>query len=298
LTLTDGPPEEVPESRVEQRFRHVFLHQMHRLGATVTEVPGPAGNTAHITLPGAPRQWTLSPQVLLLERSQPDFVLESSDASLTIVAIFVDGYAFHVSTVHNRLARDAKERAILRDRGWVVLSVTLEDLLDAEAGVVSSPDWFDESLADALFDDPLFRAPRAAFAALGWGPIDWLVDWVQSPAPEHVRNVACSVSTFLAFRSETLNVTATESLDQVARNILVGEQVTPGARDIRVYQRGALVAVSTAEPGYVRLAVVLDDRPQAFDDRHVDAWRRWLRLSNSLALCTYPTTITTVKLAA
>jgi hypothetical protein len=93
-------------------------------------------------------------------------------------------------------------------------------------------------------------------------------------------------------------VTGTESLEQVARNILVGEQVPPGAHDVRVYQLGALVAASTAEPGYVRLAVVLDDRPQAFDDRHADAWRRWLRLSNSLALCTYPTTITTVNLVA
>jgi ATP-dependent helicase YprA (DUF1998 family) len=296
-TVTEVPPEEEPESHLEQRFRRAFLRQMHRLGAMVTELPGLWGNTAHITLPGAPRQWTLSPQVLL-ENSKPDFVLESNDTTLPAVAIFVDGHAYHASAVHNRLADDAEKRGILRSTGRVVLAVTLQDVLDAEVDVVSRPDWFDESLAGALFNHPWFQAPPAAFAALGRGPIDWLVDWVHAPAPGDVRNVARSVSMFLSAGAPTVSVSETASLDQIAHGVLVGEQFPSGARTVQVNRQGAVAAVVAVDPAHTRVAVVIDDRPEIFDEHHADAWRRWLRLSNSLALCDWQSSITTVSLVS
>jgi hypothetical protein len=48
--------------------------------------------------------------------------------------------------------------------------------------------------------------------------------------------------------------------------------------------------------GLVRVAVVLDDRPESFTGAHADGWRSWLRLSNALALRDWPTVITTTTL--
>ncbi len=43
---------------------------------------------------------------------------------------------------------------------------------------------------------------------------------------------------------------------------------------------------------------MLDDRTEALDETHADAWRMWLRLSNALALRDWPTTITTLSRVA
>ena len=79
---------------------------MTGLGATVKESPGPQGNRLIITFPGASRQWTLEPQVLM-GGSRPDFVLSSSQGGLPPVAIFTDGWRYHASPAHNRIADDA-----------------------------------------------------------------------------------------------------------------------------------------------------------------------------------------------
>src|SRR5690348_17525432 len=56
----------------------------------------------------------LEPQVQL-GGSRPDFVLRSSQGSLPVVAIFTDGWLYHASPAHNRIADDARKRQELRD---------------------------------------------------------------------------------------------------------------------------------------------------------------------------------------
>jgi hypothetical protein len=93
----------------------------------------------------------------------------------------------------------------------------------------------------------------------------------------------------------TESVSEAVSLEQVAHGAFVGEDIPSGARTVMVNRHGACAAVAV-DPTHTRVAVVLDDRPQAFDDKHADAWRRWLRLSNSLALCDWASVVTTTSL--
>ena len=74
LTTEEPAPPNV-ESHLEQRFRTVFTERVTELGATVKESPGPEGNRLTITFPGANRQWTLEPQVLV-GSSKPDFLAQ------------------------------------------------------------------------------------------------------------------------------------------------------------------------------------------------------------------------------
>ena len=77
------------------------------------------GNRLSITFPGGVRQWTLEPQVQM-GGCRPDFVLRSSQGGLPAVAIFTDGWLYHASPAHNRIADDARKRQDLRDSGVIV----------------------------------------------------------------------------------------------------------------------------------------------------------------------------------
>ena len=127
---THEPGLRSPESHLEQSFRKVFTERVTALGATVKETPGPQGNRLSITFPGGARQWTLEPQVQM-SGCRPDFVLRSSQGGLPAVAIFTDGWLYHASPAHNRIADDARKRQDLRDSGVIVLGITAQDVAHA-----------------------------------------------------------------------------------------------------------------------------------------------------------------------
>lgn len=295
-TVTEVPPREEPESHLERAFQRSLVGRLRRSGATVTETPGAAGNVVRFTLPDTHRHWTLTPQVNVGD-ARPDFLLETTDMNIPSVAIFTDGRAYHATAAVNRLADDAAKRANLRDAGLVVIGVTIHDLATAEAGTAGAPRWYNPGLAGTLMNVPQFHAPPEAYRALGRGPVDWLVDWVSDPSPDAVRNVARSVPMFLSTSAQPLQVPEAATLDQVARAVLLDEHLPTGVRKVQLYRAGGLTAVvEMARTGVVKVAVVLDDRDDALDEAHGDAWWAWLRLSNALALRDWPTVVTTTSL--
>jgi hypothetical protein len=297
-TITEVPPQEDPESHLEQRFRKLIAARLKTLGAAITEVPKASGNALKFTLPGASRQWTLTPQVNL-ENSRPDFVLETNDTTVPTVAVFTDGRRFHATAAHNSLAEDAGKREILRGTGRIVLGITAQDLLDAERGVTSTPQWFSEQTVGQLIKRPDFMATPAAYENLRKGPVDWLVDWVSMPVSDSVRSVARAVPMFLLSTAHPVQIDGDVPLSTVAREVLLDEN-TPSAGPRRVMMRrsGSLAVAVELRDGIVDVAAVLDDRDNVLDDAHASAWRQWLQLSNALALRDWPTDITTTSRTA
>ncbi|MFG1918250.1 DEAD/DEAH box helicase [Micromonospora sp. NPDC048898] len=294
-TVTEVPPHEEPESHLERAFHRLFVGRLRRSGAAVTEAPGPTGNAVRFTLPGAHRQWTLTPQANVGD-SRPDFLLETNDMNVPAVAIFTDGRAYHATAAVNRLADDARKRTNLRDAGLVVLGITIHDVAAADDGNVTAPQWYNPDLAGNLMNVPQFQAPPEAYKDLGRGPVDWLVEWVSNPSPEAVRSVARAVPMFLSIGAQPVRVPDTAGLDEVARAVLLDEHLPAGTRRVHLHRTGALaVVVEMAGSGVVQVAAVLDDRDGVLDDAHGDAWRAWLRLSNALALRDWPTIVTTTS---
>ncbi|PSL08462.1 uncharacterized protein DUF1998 [Haloactinopolyspora alba] len=294
-TVTEVPPHDEPESHLERAFYRQFAGRLRRNGAAVTETPGPTGNALRFTLPGTHRQWTLTPQANVGD-SRPDFLLETNDMNVPDVAIFTDGHAYHATRSVNRLADDASKRANLRDSGLVVLSVTLEDVVADENGADGAPHWYNASVAGSLMNVPQFHAPPEAYRSLGRGPIAWLVDWVTDPQPGSVCHVSRAVPMFFS-NGQPVQVPDGTPLANVARAVVVDEPMPTGERRVHVDRTGALsVAVEMDANNVVHVAVVLDDRDDAIDDVHGDAWRKWLRLSNALSLRDWPTVVTTTSL--
>jgi hypothetical protein len=262
----------------------------------VSETPGAAGNVVRFTLPGTHRHWTLTPQANVGD-ARPDFLLETTDMNVPAVAVFADGHAYHATAAVNRLAEDAGKRTNLRGTGLVVLAVTSHDVTTGEG--TDPPTWYNPDLAGNLMNVPPFQAPPEAYRTLGRGPVDWLVDWVSQPQPNAVRNVARAVPMFLSKGAQPVLISGTASLAEVARAGLLDEPLPTGPRQVYLHRRGALATVvEMVDAGVVHVAAVLDDRDQALDDVHADAWRAWLRLSNALALRDWPTTVTTTSLVA
>ncbi|WP_245701206.1 DEAD/DEAH box helicase [Sanguibacter gelidistatuariae] len=292
--VTDIPPSSNPESHLEQRFRKVVVERLRTLGAAITEVPGAWGNTVRFVLPDGSRRWTLTPQVNL-ESSKPDFVLESNDMTIPQVAIFTDGHAFHAVAAHNRLADDADKRRILRDTGRLVLSVSAQDVRAAEESATVPPGWFDESIVARLLPQAVFMTTPSAYAGLAKGPIDSLIDWMTDPSPEGRRVVARAVPMFLRSGADSFTAAQDRTLAEIAADRLQEIAVPEGPRRIAVWRCGALAVAIEPRTSVIDVALVLDDRDEALDVAHGDAWREWLRLGNHLALRDWPTTITTLS---
>ena len=294
-----------PESHLEQSFRTVFTQRLVALGATVRESPGPQGNRLSITFPGATRQWTLEPQVQM-GGSRPDFALRSSQGSLPVVAIFTDGWLYHASPAHNRLADDARKRQELRDTGVIVVGITARDVEQARDGTVEPPAWLGNEMIAALMGGSVTFRPRNV-EAVRRGPIDFLLSWIQNPDVDGHRGLANLLPLLFYRTARQFSVDATADLAREAARLLLDPAEAPPAGDaggwwwsagaVGLLARMSGPEISTA---LIEVALVIDDRAGklADKDQAADGWREWLRISNALSLREQPTIITALTEAS
>ena len=177
-----------------------------------------------------------------------------------------------------------------------MLAVTAADLAAAGAGVV--PHWFSETTVQQLITMPAFMAAPSAYAGLRAGPVDWLLAWIDQPAPSDIRTVARAVPMFLIAGVSPVTVPDDMPLDAAARAVLLAHPLPQsGSRQVHIWRSGACAMAIEPVGALVSTAVVLDDRDGVLDAAHAESWQQWLRLSNALLLRDWPTTITTTSLS-
>ena len=226
---THEPGLRSPESHLEQSFRKVFTERVTALGATVKETPGPMGNRLSITFPGGVRQWTLEPQVQM-HGCRPDFVLRSSQGGLPAVAIFTDGWLYHASPAHNRIADDARKRQDLRDSGVIVLGITAQDVARAESGTSDAPAWLNDGvIAELMRSGATFRPQNVE--AIRRGPVDFLLAWIQNPDVDGCRGLADQIPFLFAPSARHFQMDATADLAREAALLLLDPDHVPPAGD-------------------------------------------------------------------
>ncbi|MGW8703541.1 hypothetical protein ACWGOK_42680, partial [Streptomyces eurythermus] len=76
---------------------------------------------------GTTVSWRVSQQ-RALDGTRPDILLERLDAPSPRVAVYLDGFAYHATPAHNRLADDAAKRTGLRSEGLRVFQLTYDDV--------------------------------------------------------------------------------------------------------------------------------------------------------------------------
>ncbi|GAB3085649.1 DEAD/DEAH box helicase [Isoptericola nanjingensis] len=278
----DEPVVADPESHIELLFRKVLRQRLEQMGSTITEKPGPQGNTWSITMPGG-ALWRLEPQVLVHDAgTKPDFVLRSDRANVPPTAVYTDGWRFHASPAVNRLADDATKRQALRDLGYQVLAFTWEDLDGTQPTTVDVP-WLHPQATAAVLAGAKDSLSPATVGLVARPPLDLLLDWLDRPDPDGRAQLARWMP-LLAAPSLTGGVISTEvGIDGIALDVLDGADLPSGTRFGGVWHHGTVaIGVREFTLGTYEIAVVLDDAPDALGREQKAAWREWLRLSNLL----------------
>lgn len=274
--VVEDPGVVLNESTIEQLFRKRFIERAQKLGGKVKEKPGDWGNKVQVSFPGDARIWKLSPQVSL-GFTKPDFVLEQHGGGAEPIAIYTDGKAFHASILHNRLADDAKKRALARQGGHRVLAVTWADL----HGEPVSTDWLDQGFAAAVAEK--YQLPLVHLDRLHADPLTTLMEWMQDPVEEAKRRDKVARALPMMTRATGALVDPEISAAAAASDSLSGESAdgTTGSMSW-VTRRGALAfATRMGAQGRSEFALLIDDRvPALAADGFADAWRLWLHLSN------------------
>ena len=197
-----------------------------------------------------------------------------SDQPLPKVAIFCDGWKFHASPAHNRIADDAQKRRDLRDAGNVVLGVTWEDLENE----VRAPTWFSEPVAQVIKANTAAGLDGATVALASAGPVDQVVAWIDRPDPDQWRRLADWLPMFLVGQSPQAGVPDEADLGAVALSLVDGDSLGTDGLKAWSWRIGsvAVVARSKSETN-VEVAVVLDDRDEVLGQEYRNQWREWLR---------------------
>jgi hypothetical protein len=220
--------------------------------------------------------------------TRPDFVLSTPDPNIPDIAIYTDGYVFHASPEHNRVADDAAKRASLREAGVVPWAVTWEDI-DAflGAGQVPAPSWFTQKAAGLVQGGKTPLNPKL-LAAIHQDAVSQLWQWIQDPDVDGWADLSDAVP-LLAMGSAKRFKGAVLELAEYARASLDDPAVTPtsGPNPCWAYSNGPLrfaAGATSSATASTAVVLLLDSRDEALAQvGYHDVWREWLRLSNLLA---------------
>ncbi|MFC7751869.1 helicase-related protein [Tsukamurella soli] len=297
--VTEIEPEIVDdESDLEKRFRVAFRRRLEALGATIAEKPTDRGVVWDISL-GSMNRWTLRPQENVLG-SKPDFVLTSARAGVPPTAIFTDGWQFHASATHNRVADDAEKRRNLRDGGYQVIAVTRDDV---DGVVLTSP------VLRTAATKPVLQAAgdqlsKSALELTFGNAIDLLIAWIQDPSRDARKQLAHWAPLMAVHSLGTRGMRTSSPSVLEAALAQLDDGVTAANGDVFVGGGGDLALSMRIRPlptGGVDVsdvAVVFDDDDHSISLDAKDAWREWLHWSNLLNFRVLGADVTTRRHAA
>jgi ATP-dependent helicase YprA (DUF1998 family)/Zn-finger nucleic acid-binding protein len=333
-TIADADIGRVEESELERRFRSALRLWAARpeRGATLAPRPGVTGREAlELRLGlgdgpgGSARRYLIEEQANLYDTTpptRPDYLITRQDDRGPQIAVYLDGYSFHATNRHNRLADDAAKRRAVRASGRLVWNLTWEDVEDFLAAAEASQAGAGGTPRQPP-DRPLLSAPGRQLAKqtqhhLGprrrggagtpgaefevgvaeHNPLRQLLELLADPDPGAWEGIACSAVAGLARVPGTRSSRYDRGdLAGALKGVLGGEPLPAGGGSgevlaLEARSLGGLPLVALLDlraevggPEAERWTVlaVLDDSPEALDAESAKArWRDWLQWGNLL----------------
>ncbi|WP_328637759.1 DEAD/DEAH box helicase [Streptomyces canus] len=253
---------------------------------------------------GSTLSWRVSQQ-RALDGTRPDVLFERLDAPGPRLALYLDGYEFHATPKHNRLADDAAKRTRLRAEGLRVFQLTYFDVKEwrtrvrdtgyAAAGP-ADPVWhpygdLGTQQARKYYDEVRGGLPGELAHTVWINPADLLLSYLRSPDADAWLARAESVVAGLTGTRPHMAAVSEEAVGAQLTAALHGTPPQGRGGPLRVLaavdRSGCCVtAVADArhKPPAWTAATVLDDSPTAVAnaDAHRKRWRAWLYWSNLL----------------
>ncbi|MEX2970928.1 DEAD/DEAH box helicase [Streptomyces sp. C184] len=295
------------ESELEALFRRGLLawaEGVDEVSVRTAQTPdGERDTTLRFTAPdGAVTGWRMETQTDL-GFTVPDVIFRSLDDDRKRVAVYLDGYRYHASPSHNRIASDADKRTRLRSgHGWQVFQLTWDDVRawTGEAKPPADPVWVPyQNTAQKTASDIHRRLhgsdPRDLHRFVWTNPVETLIGYLTTPDHGVWRRRAQSALAGFAAVSATSRALADGAdIGHRIAEALEGKRLAGGQGAVQVMatQDGSGCPLTVAldlrkgQAGAVWTALtVLDDSPEALgrdENAHRRRWQAWLYWTNLL----------------
>jgi hypothetical protein len=248
--------------------------------------------------------WRLTAQQQL-HRTRTDFTFTRVDGPRQSVTVYLEGFQFHASRDHNRLASDARQRSQLRADGHTVFQITWADIdLFEQRPTAVRPSWppysgtAQEQAKDAYEQ---YGGQRAHLSgAVFTNPISSLIGYLREPDNQQWASRAGALVTGLLATPGTTPLAATNSRRELAAALRthlgtftdgVDTPSGPSTPDATMHLfctqdlagLPIIVLLDASDPARPRwtAVAVLDDRDAVLDtDAHKERWRAWLYWTN------------------
>jgi hypothetical protein len=310
-TVTEADIGLVEESELERRFRSALKAwaDLPTSEATLTPRPAQSGREAlelRLGSGAATRRYLIEEQRTLdtTPPTRPDYLITRQDGPAPRVAVYLDGYQFHATTEHNRLADDAVKRRAVRDSGRLVWNLTWQDVEEfhdaAQGQVPREPPDRELLLAAGRQAARLLHGARGlpgpGVGVAEHNPMRQLLEFLADPDPVGWELVALST---VAGAVQTAGFSHHKSHKAAA---LIRAALADGSSPSGT--GGPVLASRLRHPTGLTLTFLLDGRPEAGgpnaerwtavdllddqDDRlpappgRQAAWRAWLQWANLL----------------
>jgi ATP-dependent helicase YprA (DUF1998 family) len=295
------------ESDLEARFLAALRDWVKVTDDASLDEDGHASGHLRFTATTGVTHWRLTAQQQL-QGTVSDFTFTRVDGPTQSVKVYLEGFRFHASREHNRIADDAAKRTRLRADGATVFQITWADIdLFEKRPTRTKPVWppykgTAQEGAKSAYEQ--YGGQRSHLAgAVFANPIDTLIAYLRDPDPEQWTRQASALVTGLTAQPGTFPVAATGrrselvaalrgELAALSSSALRAAPVAPDAADIgpvhvfRTHDDTGLpivFALDAADPENLTWTAltVLDDRDAVLGtDEHKERWRSWLYWTN------------------
>ncbi|MFI1069897.1 DEAD/DEAH box helicase [Streptomyces puniciscabiei] len=304
------PLERQAESDLEVMFIDTLREWARRpgSGATADAYTTTAGTYSldlRLTDPtGTTVSWRVSQQ-RVLDGTRPDVLFERLDAPGPRLALYLDGFEFHATARHNRLADDAAKRTRLRADGLRVFQLTYYDVKEWR-GRVHSTGYVTAGPADPVWEpygEQGRRQARDYYAKVRRGlpgelaetvwvnPAETLLAYLRAPdADVWLARAEAAVAGLTGVRPASAAVSG-EAVGAQVKAALTGGPLAGTGGPLRLLSavdrsdcRVVAVADGRRRPPAWTALTVLDDTASAVtgSEPHKRRWRAWLYWSNLL----------------
>jgi hypothetical protein len=325
-TVADVSIAQVEESELERRFKVALRAWVERdTSGTVALAQVPGRGTTRAFEVSVTRgvevmryRFDEQPGPFGTPPTAPDFLIKRMDTSAPEIAVYLDGFGFHATGEHNRIADDAAKRAGVRSTGRLVWNLSWDDVEQFHQAVVADPpkpppgrtmlDARAKGIAQKIQHN---RDGTLPVTEVDRNPLDLLLAFLLEPDLDVWKRVARSVVGGLGGTAGLMPIDA-PGLGKVLDAALSSHPVEPDA----VEPAAAVVNVSVAETVHrLRLVLALDladpqaERwtaiavlPDGLDDvadpGHKARWTDWLAWANILQFLGTPENSTGTVVAA
>ncbi|MEV4173844.1 DEAD/DEAH box helicase [Nonomuraea sp. NPDC049709] len=295
------------ESDLEERFLAALRNWVRRTDDASLDEDGHASGHLRFSGGSGVTHWRLTAQQQL-QGSVSDFTFTRVDGPLQSVKVYLEGFRFHASSEHNRIAGDAAKRMVLRADGEIVFQISWADIdLFEKQPVRAEPVWppyrsAAQEQAKAAYEQ--YGGQRAHFAhAVFANPIDTLIAYLRDPEPGAWARRARALVTGLTAQPGTAQVATVgrrSELVAALRGQLAGlsaagchgKPLSPdvaGIGPVHIFRAQddtglpIVFVLDAADPEALKWTAltILDDSDAVLDtDEHMKRWRSWLYWTN------------------